>query len=324
MVPSARVRLLEADPDLGSFLTSEELAEARQLAVPVLTVERGDDDLAELGQHGGFGAMVLEGMVVRQLRVADQIGMRLLGPGDVVLLSELLPPLLVAEASFRASPQTRFALLGREVVAAARRWPGLAPALQLRAAQQADRLAAQLVICQLPRVDQRLLALFWLLAESWGRVTPTGTALPLKLTHETLGALIGARRPTVTLALGELTGRGAIVRQAEGWLLLEAPPEASGRAELVRPPALVENDGPSWATVPDHRVTEAEDAAARSDSYENLKRAVNALREQHARNRDQFAQSMRELSATREHCRENRRRIARDRLTRSPRRAPSS
>jgi hypothetical protein len=250
--------------------------------------------------------------------------MRLLGPGDVVLLSELLPPLLVAEASFRASPQTRFALLGREVVAAARRWPGLAPALQLRAAQQADRLAAQLVICQLPRVDQRLLALFWLLAESWGRVTPSGTALPLKLTHETLGALIGARRPTVTLALGELTGRGAIVRQAEGWLLLEAPPEASGKPETMRPPALVGDDGPSWGSIPDRLAAEAEEAAARSDSYETLKQTVAMLREQHARNQARFAQRLRELSATREWCQENRRRIARDRLTRSPRRAPSS
>ena len=324
MITSARVRLLEIDPDLGSSLTSDELAEARQLAVPVVTVERGDNDLAEVEQQGGFGALVLEGMVVGELRVGDQAGMRLLGPGDVVPLTKSPPPMLVAEASFRALPETRLALLGREVAFAVTHWPGLASALQLRAAQQSDRLAVQLVICQLPRVDQRLLALFWLLAELWGRVTPAGTTLPLKLTHEALGALIGARRPTVTLALRELSERGAIVHQAEGWLLLEPPPGASGEVERMRPPALVEDDGPSWAPIPDRRAVEAEEAAARSDSYETLKQTVAALRQQHARNQERFAQRLRELTATRERCAENRRRMARDQLNRSPRPSPSS
>jgi CRP/FNR family transcriptional regulator, cyclic AMP receptor protein len=323
MVTSARVRLLEVDPDLGSFLTSDDLAEARQLAVPVVTVERRDDDLAEVAQRGGFGALVLEGMVLSQLRVSDQLGMRLLGPGDIVPLTKSPPPMLVAEASFRALPETRLALLGREVTFAITRWPGLSSALQARAAQQADRLAVQLVICQLPRVDQRLLALFWLLAESWGRVTPAGTTLPLRLTHEALGALIGARRPTVTLALGELAERGAIVHQTEGWLLLEAPAAApaAGKAESTRPPALLEDDRPTWAPVPD---PEAEEAAARADSYAILEQTVDALRQQHARNRERFATHLSELTTTRERCAENRRRIARDRLTRSRRRSPSS
>ena len=324
MITSARVRLLEVDPDLGSFLTSDDLAQARQLAVPVVTVERGDDDFPGVEQRGGFGALVLEGMVLGELRVSDQLGMRLLGPGDIVPLTESPPPMLVAEASFRALPETRLALLGREVAFATARWPGLSSALQLRAAQQADRLAVQLVICQLPRVDQRLLALFWLLAESWGRVTPTGTTLPLKLTHEALGALIGARRPTVTLALGELTERGAVVHQTEGWLLVEAPPAASGKTGPMRPPALLENDGPSWAPVPDTLAEEAEDGAARSDSNEILKQTVAALRQQHAQNRERFAERLLELTAARERCAENRRRIAGDRLTRTPRRSPSS
>lgn len=235
--------------------------------------------------------------------------------------------MLVGEASLRGLPGTRLALLGRDVVFAARRWPGLASALQLRAAQQADRLAAQLVICQLPRVDQRLLSLLWLLAESWGRVTPAGTALPLKLTHEALGALIGARRPTVTLALRELTERGAIVRQNEGWLLLEGPPEASGRAETLRAPALVEDGSTSWAPTSERRLTEKEEEEeeeASAASYRTLMKTVATLRERHARNRDLFAERLSEAAATRQRCEENRRRIASDRLSRSRRRAPSS
>ena len=98
-----------------------------------------------------------------------------------------------------------------------------------------QRLTGQLVICQLPRVDQRVLAILWLLAESWGHVTPGGVRLPLALTHETLGALIGARRPTVTLALRKLSEKGSIVRQDSGWLLLEPPPEPEGTPKELAP-----------------------------------------------------------------------------------------
>jgi len=52
-------------------------------------------------------------------------------------------------------------------------------------------------------------------------VTKLGTHLPLTITHQTFGELIGARRPTVTLALHELTDRGALITQPNGWLLTE-------------------------------------------------------------------------------------------------------
>jgi hypothetical protein len=66
--------------------------------------------------------------------------------------------------------------------------------------------------------------MMWLLAESWGRVTPSGTWLPIKLTHSTLGELIGAKRPTVSLALRDLIQGGAVQAQSDGWLLLSEPP----------------------------------------------------------------------------------------------------
>jgi hypothetical protein len=320
MASSARVRLLEVDPDLGSLLTDDELAEARQLAVPGVTVDR-DEDLAQLAQPHAFGALVLAGVVLRELQVADQRGMRLLGPGDILPLTDAPPPMLVVEASFRALPGTRFAILGRELMFAARRWPALMTALQLRAAQQADRLAAQLVICQLPRVDQRLLALLWLIAESWGRVTPAGTVVPLRLTHEALGALIGARRPTVTLALRELTERGAIVRQSGGWLLLEPPPEAASRTESIPIPPLLEASENPWRVAAPAPAAAA-GAAATARSFEALKETLAMLRERHHRDRDQFKAQLGAMAATRERCRASRVRIADDRITRRP--SPSS
>ncbi len=148
-------------------------------------------------------------MLLHELQVGDQLALRLVGPGDVLSLSGS-PPSMLAGSRCTAALQTRLALLSTEILMAAHRWPRLVAGLHVRMAEQSERLGIQLAICQLPRVDQRLLALMWLLAESWGHVTSVGTRLPIALTHDALGALIGARRPTVTLALRELTERGAI------------------------------------------------------------------------------------------------------------------
>jgi hypothetical protein len=119
----------------------------------------------------------------------------------------------------------RYAVLDDRVLALIQRFPRLLEGLQVRTEDQQQRLLAQLMICQLPRVDDRVLALMWLLAERWGRVTPSGTLLPVRLTHDTIGLLVGARRSTVTLALGSLEQRGALLRRSQDWLILERPRE---------------------------------------------------------------------------------------------------
>ena len=48
--------------------------------------------------------------------------------------------------------------------------------------------------------------------------------------------LIGAKRSTVSLALSELTERGALVRQNGNWLLLESPPEPIGEMPRIEGP----------------------------------------------------------------------------------------
>ena len=109
--------------------------------------------------------------------------------------------------------------------------PASARVLLDRAARREARLSTHRAIAQLPRVDLRLLAFFAHLAERWGRVAPTGVVIPLHLTHETLGRLIGARRPTVSLALKDLAGDGLLQRREDGaWLLrLRARSSASAR-----------------------------------------------------------------------------------------------
>ena len=224
MTTATTVRLLDLEPDLGRYLTNADKELLDGLSVPALSVASGELDLhAVLTQHHAFGMMVLEGLLTRHLVVGDAAALRLIGPGDV--LGDSLGPRssLVAAQGWRAATPTRVALLDREVLMAGHRAPRLIAGLHARAVEQADRVAVQLAICQLPRVEDRVLSLLWLLAESWGQVTTHGTALRLHLTHETIGGLVGARRSTVTLALGQLTDEGALLRQDRGWLLLKAP-----------------------------------------------------------------------------------------------------
>jgi len=230
------VRLFEAEPDLTRFLAREDADQAREVRLPVRSLTKGEIQFREvLERNSAFGAIVLDGILMQSIRLGTHAGLRLLGPGDLLPLTHAPRSMLVFEAGFRVTSPTRVALLGREMLLAVRRWPQLAAGLQSHLGEQSERLTTQLMICQLPRVDDRLLAMMWLLAESWGQVTPAGTLLPVALTHAALGGLIGARRPTVTLALGNLTAGGALLRQQRGWLLLGSPGELGRPRARQRP-----------------------------------------------------------------------------------------
>jgi hypothetical protein len=183
------------------------------------------------------------------------------------------------------------------------------------AAERNERLATQVAICQLPRVEDRLLAIMWLLAESWGTVTSHGTRLPLALTHDALGGLVGASRPTVTLALRELAERGAMVRQSDGLLLLEGPPEPSVSPKTSAEPVLLEDDGPDW--------TEGHDQLTTGIAvHDELMATVGMLREQHLRATKRFKERLTSMRRAREKAAQSRRKIARREFSR--RQAPSS
>ena len=82
-----------------------------------------------------------------------------------------------------------------------------------------------------------MLAALWNLADRWGRVGPDGVRIPLRLTHDALAELVGARRPSVSNAMGRLRRRGLISDHAEGgWVLHASPPEelAEVRRSIAR------------------------------------------------------------------------------------------
>jgi hypothetical protein len=260
---------------------------------------------------------VLDGMVLQRLRLHEHEAMRLIGPGDVLALDQPPSSSVVQPIGRQAVADTRLALLGHDFLLAARRWPGLVAAVYVRAAEQAERVAAHVAICQLPRVGDRLLAMMWLLAESWGRVTPAGVILPVALTHEALGELIGARRPTVSLALGELIERGAVVRQQTGWLLLEKLPETPPGASLAESPVLLDDEESRWtAPHPPHHPPPPELVGT------ELLETVARLREEVGRARVTIDTTLAEVRGSRARIRM--RRAERAERALSSRRAPSS
>lgn len=234
---AARVRLLELEPDLGRFLSPEERTEASRVTASVLKLGKGRVDFeSQLRASGAFGAVILQGVLLHRLVFGQHPALRLLGPGDVLArrCDAGLGPL--SDSVYRSPGQLRLALLDDRTLAACQRYPRLFAGLHVRMGEQHQRLATQLVICQLPRVEERILGMLWLLAETWGHVTPNGTTVPVALTHDALGECIGARRPTVSLALKELAERGAVLRHSDGWLLTEAMAEAP----VTRPARLPE------------------------------------------------------------------------------------
>ncbi len=175
---------------------------------------------------GHLGLLVVEGLMLRKLRVAGTVSVELLNHGD------LLRPWLEDSASFVSAAwqciePARMAILEPRVAAAIGHFPPLVEELVDRAMRRSRSMAVSAAIPGQRRVEDRLLIVFWHLAERWGQRERRGVCLPLHLTHETLSHLVGARRPSVTTALGTLAEKGLLLRRApDDWLLQGEPPSA--------------------------------------------------------------------------------------------------
>jgi CRP-like cAMP-binding protein len=220
-------KLLDEVPQLCDLLEPDQVDAARSaVRVPVVELQPGPwrrETIAEAGVQS-FGAFVVSGLITRHLDIGGHPSLDLLGPGDLVSAHEMSDSLLPTRDALSASVATRLAILDDRFLVAARRWPRLISGLFQQTQEQHDRLLFQLVIAEQPRVDERLLTLFWHLADRFGHMTSEGLVVSLALTHEALGRLVGARRPTVTLALRSLAERGAVQRRKDrSWLIAEKP-----------------------------------------------------------------------------------------------------
>jgi CRP-like cAMP-binding protein len=234
------IRLLEAQPDLGEGLSPEEEADARRHVVAVLdSVDPGPWEPAEQYtlDPAFFGLLVVDGMLSRDVELGGRRCSELLGPGDLLRpwdYDDGYAASVPSESAWTVLEPTRFAVLDARFARVACRYPELVAKLIGRTLRRSRWLAILLTISSMPRVDARVQALFWHLADRWGHVTLDGVVVPVRLTHDMIGRLVGAHRPSVTTALSELSRAGRISRLPHGWLLRGDPPSAAVPAPAPR------------------------------------------------------------------------------------------
>ena len=227
------VRVLDEDPGLASSLDDGDRAIAAQhLVAAEFRIPRGpwhpDHPLGQSTADLGF--LVLDGLLVRETVIGRHTTAELLGSGDLLRPwdhSEDAPDAPIdAHNAWRVLQPTRLAVLDARFAALCSRLPSITAELLSRTLRRSRLLGLLLALSAMPRLDARLLALLWHLADRWGTVGPDGTHVPLRLTHATLAQLVGAQRPSVTSALRTLEERGLLRRLPEGggWLLFGEPP----------------------------------------------------------------------------------------------------
>ncbi len=233
------ISIVDADPDLGELLDESERERARrQVLTRVRRLTPGDWDAANAIEpdqhHRGF--MVIDGLLSREVDVLGRKCIELLGAGDVLRPWRWDPDgsHVHAEVGWVVLEPTRLAVLDHGLVVRMTPWPQLGVELFARGTRRAHGLAVALAIAHHQRVDDRLLLTLWHLAERWGRVLPDGIAVPLPLSHQRLADLVGAHRPSVTTAMGDLMRSGAISRREDGvWMLRGSPPAGLRHHRLV-------------------------------------------------------------------------------------------
>jgi CRP/FNR family transcriptional regulator, cyclic AMP receptor protein len=233
---SDSVSVLDVDAGLADVLPADQLQIARQATTAaVVRVPAGPWRSAQNAERarGGYGMLLLDGLLIRRVGVEGRYGAELLGPGD------LLRPwqrdgdgedagTLQLNWTWRVAAPARLAVLDQRWSQRAAGWPQLGAELAGRALARSLRLVVAMAVAQQPRLDVRLWMLFWDLADRYGRVRADGVHVELPLTHEILSHLAGARRPSVSAALTRLASDGRVRREGQRWILSGEPPALNG------------------------------------------------------------------------------------------------
>jgi hypothetical protein len=228
---TVRIGLLEIEPDLRAGLDPEALQEvARRALATAVPLAAGPwaPPAPAAGAEPPIGLLLGSGLLIREVAIGGRVAAQLSGPGDLIDPWTAPGDALRADAGWTVCESGNAALVDERLLRTLSPWPQVVANLLGRVVRQEGRTAVLHAISGLPRVEDRLLALLWHLADRWGRVGPTGVVVPLGLTHATLGRLAGAARPTVSLALQALAADGLVDRRQDGaWAL-----DPAGRARV--------------------------------------------------------------------------------------------
>ncbi len=219
--------ILAEDPELGEGLPPNiRRAATEMLRARVILVNRPRWQPPELDPRTTYGLLLLDGLIGRRVRVGRAVSTELLSAGDILrpwedpCLWSLIPP----EVDWRVFRPTRVAILDERITRVICSRPELAIAFSGRLYRRARHAEYIMAISHLPKVEHKLMATLWHLASNWGRVTPEGVYIPFRLTHEVLGEILGAKRPSVTTAMTHLQRRGEVAIGADGGYLLKGNP----------------------------------------------------------------------------------------------------
>ncbi len=215
--------IFREDPDLAGSLSEGDRAIAENVfRAAAITVFGARWEPPELDDQTSYGLLILDGLLGRRVRVGDATATELLSFGDILrpwdepFKWEAAPP----DSEFRVLSTARIAILDERITRLIGRWPELVVSFSGRLLRRARNAEYVMAVSHLRRVEDRLLATLWHLASNWGRVTPSGVRVPFALTHELLGEIIGARRPSVTAAMKQLQQRNQVTRAPEGGYIL--------------------------------------------------------------------------------------------------------
>jgi hypothetical protein len=179
-----------------------------------------DADQVPAGHAGWLGLLITDGILMLEITAGRARVGWITGTGDLIRPWDLSDSPLTAEGQWRALAPTKLAVLDQGFSRRVESIPGLTRTLLERSGRTTRWLLAKSLVLSCPLIEERLLLLFALLAERWGRVTAEGVRLDLPVTHELLAILCGARRPSVTMALRSLTRQHLVSRDADGlWIL---------------------------------------------------------------------------------------------------------
>ena len=178
-------------------------------------------------ERESLGLLILEGLLWRETAMGTGAGIEVLGPGD--LLRPWVRPVpeseILAEPSWTVLERSSVAILDGRFARAMAPWPAVSAALMDRLILRSRWLAFHLAICHVRALPLRILLAMWHFGDRWGRMSPEGVIVPVRLPHRMLAQLVGARRPSVTTSLSALRADGRLVERADGsWLLPGGPP----------------------------------------------------------------------------------------------------